>query len=122
MAAAQEKTKMKIKKGDRVIVIAGADRGTTGEVTKVIPNEQRVIVEGVNLAKKHKRATPMSAGGIETITKPIHVSNVAHIDPASARGDAKLSKPTRIRYETRDGVKTRIAKKSGEAIASVGGR
>ena len=114
MPLAQEKTKMKIKKGDRVIVIAGSDKGKTGEVTKVIPDEQRVVVEGVNLSRKHKRATPMSAGGIETITKPIHVSNVAHIDP-------KTSKPTRVSYQIKDGVKTRIAK-SGEAIANVGGR
>jgi large subunit ribosomal protein L24 len=115
MPLAQEKTKMKIRKGDRVIVIAGSDKGKTGEVTKVIPDEQRVIVEGVNLAKKHKRATPMSAGGIETITKPIHVSNVAHIDP-------KTSKPTRVGYQVKDGVKMRVARKSGEAIANVGGR
>jgi large subunit ribosomal protein L24 len=110
MAAVQAKTKMKIKKGDKVVVISGSDRGKTGEVIKVMPAESRVIVEGVNQAKKHRRATPMSAGGIETIAQPIHVSNVAHIDP-------KTSKPTRIGYQiSKDGTKIRVAKKSGEAI------
>jgi large subunit ribosomal protein L24 len=103
-------TKMKIKKGDRVIVIAGSDKGKTGEVTKVIPAENRVIVEGVNLAKKHRRASPMGAGSIDTIAKTIHASNVAHIDP-------KTSKPTRIGYQiSKDGAKIRVARKSGEAI------
>ena len=110
MTAVQAKAKMKIKKGDTVVVISGSDRGKTGEVLKVLPAESRLVVEGVNQAKKHRRATPMSAGGIETISQSIHVSNVAHIDP-------KTSKPTRIGYQTSaDGTKIRVAKKSGEAI------
>ena len=102
--------KLKIKKGDQVIVIAGSDRGKTGEVTKVIPQERRVIVSGVNEAKRHRRASPMAAGSIETIEQPIHVSNVAHIDP-------KTSKPTKVGYKlSSDGTKQRVARGSGEAI------
>jgi large subunit ribosomal protein L24 len=110
MAATTAVKKMKIKKGDTVVVISGDDKGKTGKVTKVIPAENRVMVEGVNLAKKHRRATPMGAGGIETITRTIHASNVAHIDP-------KTSKPTRVGYQiSKDGTKIRVARKSGEAI------
>jgi large subunit ribosomal protein L24 len=74
-------TKLKIKKGDKVVVITGSDKGKTGEVMKVMPADSRVIVAGINQAKKHRRASPMAAGGIDTIEKSIHVSNVAHIDP-----------------------------------------
>jgi large subunit ribosomal protein L24 len=102
--------KLKIRKGDTVIVIAGRDKGKRGEVTKVLPAENRVMVEGVNLVQKHKRATPMSAGGIETIGQTIHVSNVAHIDP-------KTDKPTRVGYQIKeDGTKMRVARGSGEAL------
>jgi large subunit ribosomal protein L24 len=102
--------KLKIKKGDTVMVIAGRDKGKRGEVTKVMPTENRVMVAGVNQVTKHTRATPMSAGGISTIEQPIHVSNVAHIDP-------KTDKPTRVGYQTNaDGTKVRVARKSGEAL------
>ena len=102
--------KLKVKKGDQVIVITGSDKGKTGEIIKVIPAESRVVVQGINQAKKHRRPTPMSAGGIETVEKSIHVSNVAHIDP-------KTKKPTRIGFQTgSDGKKVRVARKSGEAL------
>ncbi|MAM34869.1 MAG: 50S ribosomal protein L24 [Micavibrio sp.] len=104
------KVKMKIKSGDEVVVLTGKDKGKTGEVTKVIPSETRVIVSGVNQAKKHRKPTQASPGGIDTIEMPIHVSNVALKDP-------KSGKATRVGYKTlKDGSKTRIAKKSGETI------
>ncbi len=102
-------SKLKIKKGDTVVVIAGRDKGKRGEVTKVMPTESRVVVAGINQVKKHTRATPMSAGGISTIEQPIHVSNVAHLDP-------KTDKPTRTGYQIKaDGTKVRVAR-SGEAL------
>jgi large subunit ribosomal protein L24 len=103
-------TKLKVKKGDTVVVIAGSDKGKTGEILKVFTAENRVLVQGVNQAKRHTKPTQLSAGGIETIEKPIHVSNVAHIDP-------KTKKPTRIGYKiAADGTKSRIARKSGQAL------
>lgn len=103
-------TKMKIKKGDQVVVTTGASKGAKGEVLKVDFQNSRVLVQGVNLRKKHKKPTQTSAGGIETIEAPIHVSNVALADPKS--GEA-----TRTGYKTlKDGKKVRFAKKSGETI------
>ena len=103
-------TKLKVKKGDKVVILTGRDRGKSGEILKVIPDEQRVIVQGINQVKKHKRATPMSAGTIETIEQPIHVSNVSHIDP-------KDSKASRTGYKfLKDGTKVRVAKRSGEVL------
>ena len=100
----------KIKKGDTVVVLTGRDKGRSGEVLRVIPSESRVLVDGVNLVKKHKRPSPASAGGIETIAAPIHISNVAHKDPQSG-------KPTRIGFRIlEDGRKVRFAKASGEVI------
>lgn len=102
--------KMKIKKGDQVIVLTGRDKGTTGEVLKVFPEDSRVIVKGVNTVTKHKKPTQFSAGGIEKMEKSIHVSNVAIADP-------KTNKPTRIGYKLlKDGKKVRVARKSGETI------
>jgi large subunit ribosomal protein L24 len=102
--------KLKIKKGDRVIVLTGKDKGRTGEVLRVMPKESRVVVQGVNMVKRHQRPTQFSAGGIDEKEAPIHVSNVAHVDPAS-------SKPTRVGIRiTEDGQKLRMAKRSGEAI------
>lgn len=102
--------KMKIKKGDQVIVNTGASKGAKGEVLKVDLQKSRVLVQGVNLRKKHRKPTQQTAGGIETIEVPIHVSNVSFVDPKS--GDA-----TRIGYKTlKDGKKVRFAKKSGETI------
>ena len=102
--------KLKIKKKDRVIVVAGRDKGKTGEVLKVIPKENRAVVQGINLVTKHQRPTPSDAGGIKKIEAPIHVSNLAHIDP-------KENKPTRIGFKMLDdGRKVRVAKRSGEVI------
>ena len=100
----------KIKKGDTVVVLTGRDKGRSGEVLKVFPTEDRVLVDGVHMVKKHKRPSPASAGGIETIAAPIHISNVAHKDPQSG-------KPTRIGFRIlEDGRKVRFAKASGEVI------
>jgi large subunit ribosomal protein L24 len=102
--------KMKIKKGDTVVVTTGASKGAKGEVLKVDLQQSRVLVQGVNLRKKHKKPTQQAAGGIESIEAPIHVSNVALADPKS--GDA-----TRVGYKTlKDGKKVRFAKKSGETV------
>ena len=100
----------KIKKGDTVVVLTGRDKGRSGEVLRVLPTENRVLVDGVNMVKKHKRPSPASAGGIESIAAPIHVSNVAHKDPKSGG-------PTRIGFKVlEDGRKVRFAKSSGEVI------
>lgn len=104
------KTKMKIKKGDAVVVIAGKDKGVKGEVLKVMPEESRVLVQGVNVVKKHRRPSQVSAGGIEKVERPIHVSNVALADP-------KTGKATRVGFKTlKGGKKVRVAKKSGETV------
>jgi len=102
--------KLKIKKGDKVIVLTGRDKGKTGEVVKAMPRENRVIVQGINVAKRHTRPSTTAAGGIVEKEAPIHVSNVAFIDP-------KDNKPTRIGFRTlEDGKKVRIARRSGETI------
>ena len=102
--------KMKIKKGDNVVVLAGKDKGAKGEVLKVLPAKSRVIVQGVNVATKHNKPTQFAAGGIEKKELSIHVSNVALADPKS--GEA-----TRVGYKTlKDGKKVRVAKKSGETV------
>lgn len=99
----------KIKKGDKVIVLAGRDRGAEGEVISVMPKEDRVVVRGVNLVKKHQRQTPQQEGGIITREAPIHVSNVALKDPSTG-------KATRVGFKIEDGKKVRVAKASGEVI------
>jgi large subunit ribosomal protein L24 len=101
--------KYKVKKGDRVVVITGRDKGRRGEILSVLREENRVLVQGVNLVKRHTRPQPGNPGGIVEKEAPIHVSNVAHIDPKSDR-------PTRIGYKTVDGRKLRVARRSGEAI------
>ena len=102
--------KLKIKKGDQVIVITGRDKGKTGEVIEVMPVENRVKVRGVNIVKRHMRASAAQAGGVVEKEAAIHVSNLAHIDPKS-----KL--PTRVGYRTLDdGRKVRFAKRSGDQI------
>ena len=104
------KAKLKVKKGDQVVVLTGRDKGAKGEVTKVMPSESRVLVSGVNMVTKHKKPTQFAAGGVEKVEAPIHVSNVALIDP-------KSEKATRVGYKVdKDGNKTRVARKSGEAI------
>ncbi|MBO7257579.1 MAG: 50S ribosomal protein L24 [Alphaproteobacteria bacterium] len=101
---------MKIKKGDQVIVITGRDKGKTGEVTKAMPKENKVLVSGINLVKRHTKPTQENAGGIISKELPIHVSNVALIDP-------KSGKATRVGIKVeKDGSKVRVAKKSGEVI------
>ena len=103
-------TKLKIKKGDKVIVIAGRDRGRTGEVLRVVPKEARVLVQGVNMIKRHTRAKPGETGGIVEKEALIHISNVAHVDP-------KDGKATRVGFKVLDGDrKVRFAKRSGEVI------
>ena len=102
--------KFKIKKGDQVVVTTGREKGKTGEVIEVRPSESRVIVQGVNMVTKHVRPSQTNAGGIEKKEAPLHISNVAHVDPESG-------KPTRVGFEiNKDGSKTRIARRSGKAI------
>ncbi len=102
--------KFKIKKGDRVIVRTGKDRGKTGEVLRVLRKEDRVLVQGVNMVKRHTRPSQVSGGGIVDKEATLHISNVAHIDP-------KSSQPTRVGFRTLDdGRKVRFAKRSGEII------
>ena len=100
----------KIKKGDRVIVLAGRDKGKKGEVFQVMPKEGRALVRGVNLVKRHQRQTPQQEGGIISKEAPIHLSNLALEDP-------KTGEPTRVGFAIlEDGRKVRVAKKSGEHI------
>ena len=102
--------KLKIKKGDKVIVITGKDKGKTGEVTKVLVQENKVIVSGINIAKRHTKPSQESAGGIISKEMPIQISNVAYVDP-------KTNKPTRLGIKVdKDGHKVRFAKKSGEVV------
>jgi large subunit ribosomal protein L24 len=100
----------KIKKGDRVVVVAGRDKGKTGEVRQVMPAEEWAIVAGVNLVRRHTKQTAQTEGGILTKEAPIHLSNIAIADP-------KTGKPTRVGFKTLDdGRKVRVAKRSGDLI------
>ena len=104
------KAKLKIKKGDKVIVLTGRDKGQKGEVLKVIREENRVVVQGINMATKHQKPTQTGGGGLEKKELPIHISNVAIADP-------KGGKATRVGYKfLKDGKKVRFARKSGETI------
>ena len=99
----------KIKKGDKVVVLSGKDKGRTGEVVKAMPKEGKVIVSGVNVHARHRKPTQTSPqGGIERKEAPLHISKVAI---ATADG-----KPSRVRFEVRDGKKVRVAAKTGELI------
>jgi len=98
----------KIKKGDKVVVLAGKDKGKTGQVLQVIPSETRAIVQGINLVRRHTKQTASTDAGIFTKEAPIHLSNLAVAD---ANG-----KPTRVGFQIKDGVKTRVAKTTGDAI------
>ena len=102
----------KIRKGDTVIVLAGKDRTREGQVLKVSPKDAKVVVQGVNMIKRHTRPSQTSAGGIIEREAPIHLSNVAVKDPSTG-------KPTRVGFEVRDGKKVRVAKGSGEVIGDV---
>ena len=100
----------KIKKGDNVVVLAGKDKGKTGEVTQVLPSDGKVVVAGVNMITRHRKPTQNNPqGGLERREAPLAVSNVAVADP-------KSGKATRVRFEERDGKKVRVAVKSGEVI------
>jgi large subunit ribosomal protein L24 len=101
--------KMKIKKGDNVVVISGRDKGKSGEVLRVFPTESRLVVQGVHIARRHTRQSMGNPGGIVEKELTIHVSNVAHVDPSSG-------KPTRVGYKTVDGRKVRFARRSGEVL------
>ncbi|TVQ82319.1 MAG: 50S ribosomal protein L24 [Micavibrio sp.] len=106
----KQRPKLKIKKGDKVIVTTGRDKGSTGEVLKVLREENRAIVQGVNLRKKHVRPSQSGGGGIQEKETPIHISNIAVVDPESG-------KATRVGYTVlKGGRKVRVAKKSGEVI------
>ncbi len=101
---------LKIKKGDRVIVLTGRDKGKQGEVIAVMPKENRALVRGVNIVRRHQRQTANQTGGILSKEAPINVSNLAHEDP-------KDGKPTRVGFRfLEDGSKVRFAKRSGEVI------
>ena len=101
--------KFKIKKGDSVIVIAGKDKGKSGSVTSVLKEKERVLVQGVNIMKRHRKATQENPGKIEEIEASIHISNVAHVDP-------ETGKATRVKYKIEDGVKKRISVVSGSLL------
>jgi large subunit ribosomal protein L24 len=102
--------KLKVKKGDHVVVIAGRDKGKRGEVLKVIPDENRALVQGINVVRRHQKQTPQQDGGIVAKEAPIHVSNIALEDPADGS-------PSRVGFKfTDDGRKVRFAKRSGETI------
>ncbi len=102
--------KFKIKKGDQVVVITGRDKGKKGEVVEVLRAKSRVRVQGVNMVKRHRRATQNDAGGIISSEATLHISNVAHVDPESGAA-------TRVGFEVKDGKKVRVAKRSGKALA-----
>ncbi len=100
----------KIKRGDRVIVLAGKDKGRQGQVIKVLPKENRLVVSGVNMVKRHTRPTQADPqGGIKNKEAALHTSNVAFVDP-------KSGEPTRVGFRVENGKKVRVAKKSGEVI------
>ncbi len=102
--------KFKIRKGDKVVVITGKEKGKTGEVLGVLRDEARVLVQGVNIVKRHTRPSAANPGGIIDKEAPLHISNVAHVDP-------KSGKPTRVGFKILDGGrKVRVARRSGEPI------
>ncbi|MFV9930143.1 MAG: 50S ribosomal protein L24 [Rickettsia endosymbiont of Haemaphysalis japonica] len=106
--------KLKVKKGDEVVVITGKHKGKKGKILKVFPEDSKVIISGVNLVKKHTKSNQMSEGGIITKELPIHISNIAHIDP-------KTGNPTKVAFKfLEDSSKVRVAKKSGEIIGKEG--
>ena len=100
----------KIRKGDKVVVLTGRDKGRVGEVLRVMPKEDKAVVRGVNQVRRHQKQTPSQEGGIITREAPIHLSNIALADP-------KDGKPTRVGFRIEaDGAKVRVAKRSGEVI------
>ncbi len=100
----------RIRKGDKVVVLSGRDKGKTGDVLRAMPKDGKVVVAGVNIATRHRKPTQVNPqGGLERKEAPMHVSKVAIADP-------KTGQASRIRFETRDGKKVRVAVKSGELI------
>jgi large subunit ribosomal protein L24 len=100
----------KIRKGDKVVVLAGKDKGRTGEVLRVMPKDDKAVVRGVNQVRRHQKQSQTQEGGIITKEAPIHLSNIALADP-------KDGKPTRVGFKVeKDGKKVRVAKRSGEVI------
>jgi len=100
----------KIKKGDSVVVLSGKDKGQTGTVSKVLPKDGKIVVEGVNIAVRHRKPSQENPqGGLDRFEAPMNISKVALADP-------KDGKPTRVRFEEKDGKKVRVAVKSGETI------
>ncbi|MGI9481460.1 MAG: 50S ribosomal protein L24 [Hyphomicrobiales bacterium] len=100
----------RIRKGDKVVVLTGRDKGRSGEVLKVLPAEDRVIVQGINVAKRHQKQSQTQEGGIVSKELPVHMSNLAHEDP-------KDGKATRVGFKVlKDGNKVRVARRSGEVI------
>lgn len=98
----------KIRKGDSVVVLTGKDKGRTGEVVRVMPKEDRAVVRGVNMVKRHQRQTQTQEAGIINKEAPIHLSNIAIV--------AKDGKPTRVGFSVVDGKKVRVAKRTGDVI------
>jgi len=104
------KAKLKVKKGDKVVILTGRDKGQKGEILKVLREDNRVLVQGINMVTKHQKPTQTSPGGKARQEMPIHISNVALMDP-------KGGKATRVGYKVlKDGKKVRVARKSGETI------
>lgn len=101
--------KLHVKKGDKVVVIAGSYRGSEGEVLEVLPEKNRAVVDNVNMVKKHTKASNDNPGGINEVPAPIHISNLMVVDP-------KTGQPTRIGRKEVDGKRVRYSKKSGEII------
>jgi large subunit ribosomal protein L24 len=100
----------KIKKGDSVVVRSGKDKGRTGTVLQVLPKDDKVLVSGINVAVRHRKPSQTNPqGGVDRREAPMHISKVSLADP-------KDGKPTRVRFETKDGKKVRVAVKSGETI------
>ena len=100
----------KIRKGDKVVVIAGKDKGRNGEVKQVLPKENKLLVDGINVIARHRKPSQQNPqGGIDRVEAPLAISNVALQDP-------KTGKPTRVRFEDKDGKKVRVAVRSGETI------
>ena len=100
----------KIRKGDKVVVLTGKDKGRTGEVLRVMPKDDKAIVRGINMIVRHQRQSQTQEGGLIRKEAAIHLSNIAVADPK----DGKT--PTRVGFEVRDGKKVRVAKRSGEVI------
>lgn len=105
--------KLKIRKGDFVIVITGKDKGKSGKVLMVLPKANKAIVAGVNIVKKHTKASATSEGGIVLKELPINISNIAHLDPST-------NLPTKVAIKVQNGAKVRIYKRSGEVIPEAG--